>query len=100
LAVALRAFGALLSISGAWKIGTGIAAFLRPFGAAGSAASSVIGTTVTADCDVSAESAEGARDFFDDFLTARLRGDFGSIAILNSFSTNRIPVRISRGLTT
>jgi hypothetical protein len=64
-----------------------------------SGASAVIGTAVTSCCDFSLGSTEGDNDFLDDFLTARLRGDFGSIAILNSFSTNRKPVRISRGST-
>jgi hypothetical protein len=77
-AVALRALAGAFSGVGAWNSGTGTAAFLRVFGAAGSAGSVNPASVTTA---VSGASADGDRDFFDDFFTARLRGVFGSIAI-------------------
>jgi hypothetical protein len=62
-------FGVTASTGAAWKIGTGIdAAFLRVFGAA---SPSVVSVSTTSEAD----------SFFLLFFTARLRGDFGSIAM-------------------
>jgi hypothetical protein len=68
--------GATASVGAAWNIGTGIAAaFLRDLGAASVSAAALTSTSVV-------WSAVGTpSDFLLDFLTARLRGDFGSIAM-------------------
>jgi hypothetical protein len=67
------AFLGAASTGAAWKIGTGIAAafFAR------------LGVSVTSAAGVSTRSAveSALSDFLLDFLTARLRGDFGSIAM-------------------
>jgi hypothetical protein len=79
LALARRgAFAGASVASAAWKIGTGIAAArFRVFGAA-----SASGAGATADT-----SAVSLPAFDLLFLTARLRGDFGSIAITVKSST-------------
>jgi hypothetical protein len=62
-------FGATASTGAAWKIGTGIAAaFLR-----------VLGVASASDVATSATSGEVSLLLL--FFTARLRGDFGSIAM-------------------
>jgi hypothetical protein len=77
LATALEArLGAV--VSAAWNTGTGIAAaFLAPDLVARCGASSATGVATTS---ASADESE-LNDFLLDFLTARLRGDFGSIAM-------------------